>query len=234
MKSHKKIARTVGILFIIATLAGGVGAWALAPALTGTDYLTSIAANEGQLIIGVISTLIMALAVVAISISVYPILKKQSISLSIGYITARALEAMFYFVQATLFLLLLTLSREYVAAGTQDVSYLKTIGTMIRAASEWSGHVILDLAVFSVGALIFNSILFKTKLVPRLISGFGILGAIMYFCAALQILFGGKPLSTIQIVLSSPLALGEMVLAIWLIVKGFSKSAIDKLSNSNS
>ncbi len=228
MKTSKKIARITGILFIIATIAGTAGAAALAPILTDANYLINASTKQSNVIAGVIFTLIMAIAAAGIPITMYPILKRQNKSLAIGYIGARFLEAMFYFAQATLFLTLLTLSREFVAAGTPDNSYFQTLGTLIMAASDWNGHVILDLAVFSVGALILNSMLFKSRFIPRLVSGFGIIGAIMYFIAALLILFGHEPLSTIQIVLSIPLALSELVLALWLIIKGFNQNMIEK------
>lgn len=229
MKANKKMARTTGILFIVATAAGAAGAAALAPILTDANYLINASAYEGSMIAGVIFTLIMALSVVGIPITMYPVLKKQNRGLAMGYVGARFLEAMFYFAQATLFLTLLTLSREFIAAGTPDNSYYQTLGALITAASDWSGHVILDLAVFSVGALVFNLMLFKSRLVPRIVSGFGIIGAIMYFSAAALILFGHEPLSTIQIVLSIPLALSEIVLALWLIIKGFNKTVFEKI-----
>lgn len=229
MNASKKIARTTGILFIIATAAGAAGAAALAPILTDANYLINASTYENNLIAGVVFTLIMALAAVCIPITMYPILKKQNRSLAIGYVGARFLEAMFYFTQATLFLTLLTLSREFIAAGTPDNSIYQTLGVLITAAGDWSGHVIMDLAVFSVGAVIFNLMLFKSRLVPRIVSGFGIIGAIMYFTAALLILFGREPLSTIQIVLSIPLAISELVLALWLIIKGFNKTVIENI-----
>lgn len=172
MNANKKIARITGILFIIATAAGAAGAAALAPILTDTNYLINASTKQSNVIAGVIFTLIMALAAAGIPITLYPILKKQNRSLAIGYIGARFLEAMFYFAQATIFLTLLTLSREFIAAGAPDNSYYQTLGTLITAVSDWSGHVILDLAVFSVGALIFNLMLFNSRLVPRLVSAF--------------------------------------------------------------
>ncbi len=68
--------------------------------------------------------------------------------------------------------------------------------------------------------------LFKSRLVPRFLSVWGIVGALMYMLAGYLVLFGVEAMSPILIILSIPLALNEMVLAIWLIVKGFNKEAL--------
>ena len=81
--------------------------------------------------------------------------------------------------------------------------------------------------VFCLGALIFYYLLYQTKLIPRWLSGWGLIAIIPYLAAGLLVLFGFfGPLSTSEIVLEFPLALQEMVMAVWLIVKGFNPSAL--------
>ena len=79
--------------------------------------------------------------------------------------------------------------------------------------------------VFCLGALMIYYLFFRTRLIPRWLSGWGFVGAILYLAAPLWIMFDPNhpPLSLDSGVgiLMAPLALQEMVLAVWLIVKGF-------------
>jgi len=69
-------------------------------------------------------------------------------------------------------------------------------------------------------------VLYQSKLIPRWLSGWGFVGAAFSLSAALFIMFGEKPSSLPTILLILPVAVQEMVLAVWLIVKGFNPSAI--------
>jgi uncharacterized membrane protein len=75
--------------------------------------------------------------------------------------------------------------------------------------------------VFCLGALMFYHVLYRSGLVPRWLSGWGLLGILLYLAAALLVLFGQINPDSTQVVLELPLAVQEMVLAVWPIVKGF-------------
>jgi hypothetical protein len=68
-------------------------------------------------------------------------------------------------------------------------------------------------------------IFYQSKLIPRWLSGLGIIGGILWLAGTLLTMFGFIDLySTFQVVLFLPIALQEMILAVWLIVKGFQVS----------
>ena len=94
-------------------------------------------------------------------------------------------------------------------------------GRLVMAQRDWAGHAILDAAVFSVGALVLNAAFYQSRLVPRWLSLWGLVGAAAYLIAGLLVMYGLEPLSTPQVVLEAPLGLQEIALALWLIVKGF-------------
>ena len=71
-----------------------------------------------------------------------------------------------------------------------------------------------------------NYILYQTKLIPRWLSGWGFIGAILYLASGFLPLFGYDSRSTTYALMEAPLGLNEMVFAVWLIVKGFNSSAI--------
>jgi hypothetical protein len=119
----------------------------------------------------------------------------------------------------------LTLSQEFVIAGTPDASYFQTLATLLLAVREWAGGVFATI-VFSLSALILNYILYRSKLIHRWLSMWGLIGAILYLGSGFLPLFGYDPRSTIYLLMEAPTFLQEMVLAAWLIGKGFNPSAI--------
>lgn len=221
MNTDKRIAIIAGVLFITATVAYSVGTILLDPILGSSDYLTKASENENQVIMGALLVLIDSVAVAAIGIVLYPILKKHNEILAFGYAGARIIEGVLFMVNVIAMLTLLTLSQELIKAGSPDVSYYQSLGAVVLAASNWAYLLGLGLA-FAISALILNYLLYKTKLVPRWLSGWGFIGAVLVFANFLIEYFGVKPVEILFI----PIAVQEMVFALWLIVKGFNSSAI--------
>jgi len=115
MNSNRKTAIIVGVLFLVAMLLAMINQYLLGP-MNDTDYLTAVSANENQVLIGVLLALTMTASVVCISIMMFPIFKKQSESLALGYVGVRIFEGFFDVVGAIIPLLLITLSQEFVTA----------------------------------------------------------------------------------------------------------------------
>ena len=227
MNSNRKIAIVAGVLFIIGTVAGILS---VAPAIDAPDYLIKASANANQVIIGAIFQFIMTVAYLGIAITLYPILRKYNESLAIGFVGFRIIAAVFIIIGVISLLLLLTLSQEFVKAGTPDSSYFQTLGSLLRTGRDLVNHVAMILAL-SIGGLMFYFLLYQTKLVPQWLSGWGLIGTTLTISASLLLMFRLiEIVSTTYLVLNLPMALQEMVLAVWLIVKGFNSSAIDSES----
>ena len=127
---------------------------------------------------------------------------------------------------AVLILLLATLSREFIKAGPADLAQFQNLGTLLAEGRTWVGDV-AALPAWCIGAYLYYSLFFKTRLVPRWLSVWGLAGITLTVAASILVLFRQiAPLSTVQMLMNLPIALQEMVLAIWLIVKGFNPSAI--------
>jgi len=215
MKISQKVPRIVGILFIIGTVSGILSALFTAPVLDQPDFLTSIYQNQTQYLLGVSLVLIMGLSLAMVPVMMYPIFKTYNPILALGAVLFRgALEMTAYIAMVISFLLLMALSQEYASVGTGDVSQFQVLGTLLRRSNDLI-NPILEI-VFSLGALMFYFIFYQSRLLPRWLSIWGVAGAAIYFVAGWLELFS-IPLSF----LLAPLALQEMVLAIWLIVKGF-------------
>jgi uncharacterized membrane protein len=217
--SDRKTAIVVGVLFIIATAAPITSAF-FTGSMYESDYLTAVATNENQVLIGVLLLLTMTAAIVSIPIVMYPILKKRNETLALGYVGARIFEGFFSAVNVISLLSLLSLSREFVTTASPTGSYFQTSGALLLAGFDW-GSILLDFP-FTIGALVFNYVLYKSKLIPRWLSALGLIGAALWLANAPLRLFSLSP-SSLEI-LALPIAAQEMIFAVWLIAKGFNSS----------
>jgi hypothetical protein len=219
--SDRKTAIAVGILFITATAAYSLGDALLGPILGTSDYLTKASENEKQVIVGAFLVLIDAVAVAGIGIVIYPILKKRNEAAALGYAGARIVEGVFFIVNVIAILTLLKLSQEFVKAGAPHASHFQTSGQLLLAAGDRAFLLGFALA-FTLSALILNCLLYHSRLIPRWLSGWGLVGAVLLWVHYLLQSFGIDQVG----ILFFPIAVQEMVFAVWLIVKGFNPSAI--------
>ena len=223
MRSRERsIARIAGALFIIATAASLLSVAFLGSA-GSPDYLAKIAANEGQVAVGVLLRFIAAFASAAIAISLYPVLRRYRQGLALGAVGFRIIEGTFYALGAVSVLLLLTLSQEFVKTGAGNPAYFNESGTLLKALDDWAG--LAGIFAFYVGGLLYYRVFYQTRLVPRWLAAWGVGGVILGAAAALLVLFGVTgSMSPVQMALNAPIGLQEMVLAVWLIAKGFNAS----------
>ena len=225
MNSSRKTARIVGVLFIIAT--ASIFAESLyGPILSSPDYLDITYPNKIIVIIGILLESIMIPAMFLIPIFLFPILKKHNKVLALGYIGFRSLEAVLISIAEINKLSLVNLSRNYLNKGGADASYFQSIGSSIQSKLYWvNTDGVIYVVIFAIGALILNSALYKSKLIPRFISAWGFIAAITILTGSILSAFTDISL-VIAILLIAPIALQEMVFAVWLIVKGFNPAAI--------
>jgi len=134
----------VGVLYIVGTVAGIISK-VFGPNLNAPDFLANLSANKDQVLIGGLFTFTMAILTVGIPIYLYPILEKYNKALALGHVVFRTIETVFFTVCAISLLTLLTLSQEFVIAGTPDASYFQTLATLLLAVPEW-GEVCLQLS----------------------------------------------------------------------------------------
>jgi hypothetical protein len=225
MNTHRKTAIVVGALFLLG-LAGAFGV-IVKPILDSPDYLVKIFENQSQVMVGALIQVVMAFACAGIAVGLYPILKKHNRSLALGAVGFRIIENIFQIVAALGLLTLLTLSQDFAKADALVASAFQTTGALVLAVRYWVSLVLSQVG-FVVGALMYYYIFYQSNLIPRWLSGWGIAAIILHSIAValtmfLQIdPFSGSP----TLLLSIPIGLQELTLAVWLIVKGFNSSAI--------
>jgi hypothetical protein len=227
VNANRVTAIIAGTLFIIATAVSLVGSGLTGPILGAPDYLVQLSANGNRGMAGAICSLIAAAASSGIAISLYPVLRKHNEGLALGAVGFRLIEGVFYIVGVGCLISLFTLSREIVNAGGQGAPYFQTLGSLLLTGRDLAGFVFAVFA-FCLGALMYYYVFYQSRLVPRWLSIWGLVAIVALLLAAFVALFAGPPFSISGglVILALPIAVQEIVLAVWLIVKGFNPSAI--------
>jgi len=228
--TNRMNAAIVGVLFIIGTVTGAIAASIGNPILDAPDYLTNISANESQIIIGTFLVFLMGVACAGIGLALYPIMKKYSTGLAIGVVGFRVAEGILEILGGVITIGLLALSQEFVKAGAPDAAYFRTIGAIIKAGDAWLSNG-AALLLWCIGALMYYTVFYQYRLVPRWLSGWGLAGITLTTITSVLVMLHIIPgFGTVQVVANLPIALQEMVFAVWLIAKGINPSAVASLS----
>ena len=233
MSSDRKIAIWVGVLYVVATVApvSALSAWGT---LTdGAGILTNANANEGQLILVSILNLTMAVAVAGVAFMLYPILRRVADTavkkgLALWYVGTRATEGAVFVIAVAATAAFLPLSREFVAAGSPDASHFQPTAEVLLSSTDIA--YAFGQTVFAIGAAMLYYLLWQSKLIPQWMSLWGLVASPLFVVASLSLLWTGDPNSTLSTVLYVPMAIQEMVMALWLILKGFNSTALNARS----
>ena len=219
MSSNRTAAVITGSLFLIAMIASLLGGGLLEAVLNSQDYLADIPTNSSPLWTGVYLELLNGIAVAGIAIVLFPILKRQNESIAIGYVGFRVLESVFCVIAAVIPLFLLSLSQDYVNGGGTEGANYQVLGSLLMTIRTQLAGLLIPV-FFSLGALLLYSSMYISRIVPRFISVWGLIGVVLVLMLNLLELAPG-----FAIVLALPIILNEIFLGGWLIVKGFNPSA---------
>ncbi len=227
MHSIKRKIKFVGFLFIAAMAAG---IFSVAPAIDSTNYLTEAAANSNQVIIGAICQFMMALIYLAIAILLYPIVKKFGKSLAIGFLSLRIMTATLVIFGTILLMSILALSQEFIKHSPQDTLSFEVLGNVLKITRDYINHVFMIL-VLCTGNFMLYILLIKSKLIPKWLSIWGLLGTLLSALASILILFQVVEIITPEyLILNVPTAIAELILGIWLITKGMNENELVEIS----
>ncbi len=217
---YRKTAALVGVLFIIATVTAISAMVLLGTAFEEPDFLVDLPEIEDKVVTAVVLELILAISLICIGALMFPVFKKHGEGLALGYAGIRLMEAIFIIIASVSLLVMLTMGQDY-ASGTLDVTNNETMGAMLMALREWS-FMIGTLVFLGLGALTLNYLFYVSKLIPRWLSIWGLVGGAGIMVYTVFVLFGHDITSFSAVsLLAAPIAVEEMVFAVYLIVKGF-------------
>lgn len=218
-------AVVAGVMLIVATVASLLSGPFLAP-VTGANHLADAAGHQSQVATGVVLGFIAAFAAPGVAIALYPVLRRFGEGLALGSVAFRIIEGIFYAFGMVQLLSLATLSRDFVDARVPGDQRFTILGDAMLGQYRWLADVGLLLA-FGIGGLSYYLLFYRSRLIPIWLSVWGIGGVVLLMVAAVLIIFGVvSPMSTGQVALAVPIGVQEMVLAVWLLVRGFDRSAL--------
>jgi len=231
-KMYRRHAITAGVFVIIATVFLFVGEAFYKPGLTPPNVLAKAAGARSQIAFGILIEFSCVLAIPLTAIALYPVLRQVSAVLAIGYVGFRLFEASIFASMEIDKLFVLSLSESLSAHPSADVATLEVLSQALTGGGPLAGTTgtIYNL-VFVVGMLMLNWMLWQSRLVPRWISAWGLISAVVLGGIAIIVLFAPIP-DTVAIVLIAPLAVQEMVFALWLIFKGFDPDALVQIDDA--
>lgn len=214
---NKQISKIAGILIILGIITGILS---IVPSVESSKFLEEVYPNKNQVLTGGIFQFFLVPIYVGFSLLLYPILKQYNKILSIGFLGFRFMAATFQLIGIILLPIFVLLSQEYSSASLSDIVIYESIGDMLRLSRDLINHLGVILAS-GLGNLLFYLILYREKFVPKWLSIWGFLGNIIIMGASFFIMFQLiEVVSTEYGLMSIPLVVQELVLAIWLLTKG--------------
>jgi hypothetical protein len=221
MTSTRRTATIVGVLFLVQTLAFIFAEQVLTGVLKRPDYLTGIAGDATTMTIGALLAFVSGVSVVGIAILMFPLLKRTSEPLALGYVGERVIELVlqvFFYLAAPLLMIAIG---HGLRDGTVNAAAAQTLGPVLKSVHD-VGIVVLYL-VTSVGGTIFAFLLYRSQLVPRPLAVLGLVGYLVLLVGSVLAMFGATDLTQGAGLLAVvPGGLFELILPILLLVKGFS------------
>lgn len=223
---QKLNATITGICFIAATVAAIIGLKLYDPIIYEADFLSAAASHSNQIVLGAVFELLLACANVGTGIMLFPHLRKVNESLGLGYVCFRLLEVVFIVIGIVSMLSIVALSHEYVNPTRVDSSSIQTSARILKTIHGWA-FILGPHFMLGINTFIYSSLFYRSELVPRKLAVVGMTGAVLILTASLLEMFSViSTFSVYVVVMALPIAVYEMVLAGWLIVKGFKATPI--------
>jgi Domain of unknown function (DUF4386) len=222
MTSTRKTALVAGVCYLITFVS--IPTLALyRPVLNNRDWIISSGGHTGMLVGGFLEV-IAALAAIGTAVTLYPVVKRQNEGVALGFVAARVLEAVMIFTGVVSLLSLVTLRQDLGAAAGANAAALITTGAAHVAIYKWT-FLLSQSLMPGINALLLGSLMYRSRLVPRIIPVVGLIGAPFLICTVIATLFGGMKLGSPEFA-AVPVAAWEFSLGVWLVVKGFRPSPI--------
>ena len=225
MTSLRKTALVAGIFYLITFIS--IPTLALyGPVKNHRDWILTSGSSTGVLV-GAFLEVIVALAGIGTAVTLYPVVKRQNEGVALGFVTSRLLEAAMIFTGVLSLLSLVTLRHDLGGAAGANAAALVTTGASHVAVYNWTmllGQTLMP----CINALLLGSLMYRSRLVPRIIPIVGLIGAPLLLAAVIAALFSGSigHVSAFQAIATFPVAAWEFSLGMWLVVKGFKPSPI--------
>jgi len=220
----RKNALAGGILYLVTFAASIPALLLIGPVLNDPNYIVS-AGSDTRVVVGCLLDAVNALAAVGTAVAVLPVVRRQNESLAVGFVTSRMFEAAVIMVGVVSLLAVVTLRRDAAGSAGTDTASLVTTGQALVAVRDYTFQFGPNISA-GINALLFGTLLYRSRLVPRIIPTMGLIGAPLLIAAGVTTVLGLTEQGSVWFVGAIPVAAWELAVGVWMTVKGFKRSPI--------
>lgn len=220
----RKHARAAGIFYLL-TFAASLPAFVLIGSAVNPD-LTVAAGHDTELLWAGLLDFVTALACVGSAVALFPVVKRQNESLALGFVTSRLVEAAIIMTGVVSLLAVVTLQQDVAGTAGSEPATMTTVTQGLVAVRDWT-FLFGPGFMACINAVLLGTLMYKSRLVPRVIPTMGLIGAPLLIAANIATLFGhNEQTSGITMLATLPIAFWELSVGTWMTVKGFKASPI--------
>jgi Domain of unknown function (DUF4386) len=223
MDPTRRTSLVAGIFYLITFVS--IPTLVLYSSVKSKDFIISSGSNTGALL-GCFLEVIVALAGIGTAVTLYPVVKRQNAGMALGFVASRTLEGTMIFTGVASILSLVTLHQDLGTATGANAVSLVTIGASHVATYNWAFTLGQSLMP-GINAILLGTLLYRSGLVPRVLPVIGLIGAPLHITAVVLTMFGViDRIGSVAAIAALPIAVWELSLGVYLIVKGFKSCPI--------
>ena len=225
MESTRRTAIVAGIFYLLTEVTAIGGMLLYGSILGAPEFIVSASVDDTGVLAGAFLEVLLAIAVVGSAVTLYPLLRRVNEGMALGYVAGRLIEATIITVGAISLLAVVTMRQNLAGTTGAEATAAVTVGQSLVAVHDWTFLFGPKLAL-GVNTVLVAYLMYRSRLVPRVIAVIGLVGGSLVFASGTAVLFGVyEDLSTIGVVAAAPVLAWELSVAVWMIVKGFRPSS---------
>jgi hypothetical protein len=228
VSSTRRLAFAAGAFYLLTFIFSIPAYFLYEPVLTDPGYIVGSGGADTRIVLGAIFEALCALAGIGTAVAAYPVIRRQSQAASLGFVTTRIYEAGVMLIGVTALLAIVSIRQDGVAAGS-DAAATTAVGQMLVAIRDQTARLGPGM-VPAFNALCFGYVLYRSRLVPRLIPTLGLIGAPLLLTSVLGKMLGFLPDgSAFDAIALAPIFFWELSVGVWMTFKGFNGAALAAL-----
>lgn len=223
MSPSRRTALVAGVFYLITFVS--IPTLVLYGPVKKADFITG-SGSDSAVLVGCFLEVIVALAGIGTAVTLFPVVRRQNEGMALGFVASRTLEAAMLFTGVGSLLSLVTLHQDLGGANGADAASLMATGASHVATYNWS-FTLGGSLMPGINAILLGSLLYRSGLVPRVLPTLGLIGAPIHLTAVVLTMFGViDRIGTLAGIAAIPVAVWELSLGIYLVVKGFKPSPL--------
>jgi hypothetical protein len=212
--------RAAGAFYLLTFAASIPALLLITPVLDTPDYILG-AGQDTRVLWGCLLDFVNALAGIGSAVAVFPIARRVSESLALGFVLTRMVEAAVIVIGVVALLTVVVLRQDHGAAAGPDAAALNVTGQALVTARDWT-FLLGPGFMACLNASMFATLLYRSRLVPRVIPAVGLVGVPVLLTANLMTFFGfNSQTSGVSMLATAPIAVWELSIGFYMLFKGF-------------